>query len=520
MRPAGRTAAITVWLVRRLLARAVARRLVGVVRVAGAPRLALGALAVSTSALMTTAALGPSAAVEPLAGRPPFGWHAHPDPAVVTGLLAFTVLAGSYGVLGCLRALRRGWAPRVTPLLLAGLLASCVLAMFAPVGSSDPGSYVAYGRLAATGHDPYATTPAALTGNYHGVAEAPWQATTSIYGPIATGEQRLIAGLAGDGPAAPAHAVFLLGLVNALAFIVTGLILQRLAAGTAGRRRAAVLFSANPLLLFEGVAGAHIDVLVTCCVVAALAALRARGRFAWIGAAVAGLLGGVAAGLKASAALAGAGLAWALAAQASTGRRAVPRRQLIVLALGALVVVVPGYVWAGSHAFDQLGHASGFVSFADPWRIVTHVLEVGLGHDGARAVIRVAAWLAFAVFVALLHNGLPGPAWAGRAAGLDPARAALVLVLAWLLTAPYVLPWYAVIAFALLATLASSAFDRLLIYWTAILAAAYLPGRQVTLPTWLHDVVDGWKSGCAPVLLLGVTVVAAALCLRTRRDHR
>jgi len=542
-------ATVAIWIARRIAKQQLARRLV-VVRT---PRKALAALAIATTALITTAALGPSAAVEPLPGSPPFGWHAHPPAALVTALLAITVIAGSYGVLGCLAALKRGCVLDTKRLLTASFLVTAALGLLAPVGSSDPGSYAAYGRLAAVGHDPYATPPSVLTGSYHAIAEPPWQSTTSVYGPVATGEQWIAAKIAGDGPTAPAHAVFLLGVVNAAVFIATGLLLQLLATSRAGRRRAAVFFCANPVLLFEGVAGAHIDVVATFLVVAAIAALRplrSRGSLRWLAIFGAGVLGGAASAVKASAGLAGLGLAWWLAATSAPRRSiatisptpptAVRRArldavQLGVLAAGAAAVLVPGYLLAGSHAFDQLRHASGFVSFADPWRVVTHPLEVGLGHDAARSVIRVAAWVAFAMYVLLLDRGLPArPGLPGLHGGLvrgvagsisdrrnpvGAARTALVLVLGWLLTAPYVLPWYAILAFALLALLPASGFDRLVVFWTAVLALAYLPGREVSLPSWLHDLTDGWKSGVSPVLLLATSAVAALLCLR-RRDLR
>jgi hypothetical protein len=527
-----RLAAITLWFVRRRLARRPF-----VVRT---PRIPLVALAIATATLLATAALGPSAAVEPLPGHPPFGWHAHPSAALVTALLAITAIAGSYGVLGCLGALKRGWALDTKRLLIAAFLATVALGLLAPVGSSDPGSYAAYGRLAATGHDPYVTPPSALTDSYRAIAEPPWQSTTSVYGPLATGEQWVAAKIAGDGAHAAAHAVFILGIVNALAFIVTGLLLQRLAPGQAGRRRAAVFFSANPLLLFEGVSGAHIDVVVTLFVVAAIAAIAARpgNRFAgWLTTFGAGVLAGAAVAIKAAAALAAAALAcwaagWLTAPWRSLGlssghaiRRSArrgwspfttgPRTDAVRLAIfvaGAAAVLVPGYLLAGAHAFDQLRHASGFVSFADPWRIVTHPLESGLGHDRARAFVRVAAWVAFAIFVLLLDHGLPG-----RRAE-SPPRAVLVLTLAWLLTAPYVLPWYAIVAVAALALLPASGFDRLLVFWIAVLALAYLPGRQVMLPGWVHGPLDVWKSGISPVLLLATSVLAALLSLRARQQ--
>jgi hypothetical protein len=331
-----------------------------------------------------------------------------------------------------------------------------------------------------------------------------------VYGPIATGEQWVAAKLAGDGPNAPAYAVFVLGLFNAAAFIAIGLALQALASGQAGRRRAAVLFSANPLLLFEGVAGAHVDVFATFLVVAAVLALRRTGLG---GTLVAGVLGGAAAAVKASAALAGLGFAWAM----SAGRRATVR--LAALAVGAAAVLVPAYLLAGRHAFDELGRASGFVSFADPWRIVTHPLEAVFGHDTARIVIRVLAWLLFVVFAVMLERGLPGRRQASRQLtdrAAAAARSAAVLLLAWLLTAPYVLPWYSIAAFALFALLPASGFDRILMFWISVLAIAYLPGRQIDLPSGLAGALDVWKSGLAPVLLALTALAALILSLRTR----
>src|SRR6202020_2416411 len=54
--------------------------------------------------------------------------------------------------------------------------------------------------------------------------------------------------------------VFVLGLANLAAFGGTGLLLHRMTAGQPGRQlRAALLWTANPLLLQVLVAGAHVD---------------------------------------------------------------------------------------------------------------------------------------------------------------------------------------------------------------------------------------------------------------------
>ncbi len=475
-------------------------------RRSGRPRAALVAVATSCLLVVVTAALGPSAAVQPglLDGGWPLHWHANPGPTTVTALLAAAIVIGGYGLTGCLRALGDGWSPDPRRLFAAAAGVVVLLTVLPPVGSADPGSYVAYGRLAATGHDPYSVPPSALTGSYAGAAEAPWRTATSVYGPLATAEQSFAARLAGSGPGAPGRAILILDIVDALAFLAAGLLLLRLAKTKPGRRRVAVLFCANPLLLVVGVAGQHLDVLTAFFAIAAVGAFGdTRGRGV-----LAGILGGAAAAVKASAGLVGLALAW------MSWQRRRPTR-LLAVALGAGLVLVPGYVWAGRRAFDQLGHASGFVSFADPWRLVTHPLEVGLGHSAARLVIRIAAWAAFAVLALLLDRGLPGRRDAGVPA-MATARAAAVLSLAWLFTAPYVLPWYAVTAFGLLALLPRSGYDRLLVVWTAVLALAYLPGRQVALPGALHAALTGWKSGIAPVALLCVAVVAGLISVRTR----
>src|SRR5450755_17938 len=155
---------------RRLLAvtaiRVAHRRATRALRADPTPRGPLTALALSVTVLIVTAALGPSAAAQSWPGAPPIAAHLHPSAGLVTALLVVAVLAGGYGLLGCLHALKHAWAPDPKRLLAASALVVAVLAFLPPVGSADPGSYVGYGRLAATGHDPYATAPATLTGSY------------------------------------------------------------------------------------------------------------------------------------------------------------------------------------------------------------------------------------------------------------------------------------------------------------------------------------------------------------------
>ncbi|HKE52436.1 MAG TPA: polyprenol phosphomannose-dependent alpha 1,6 mannosyltransferase MptB, partial [Actinomycetes bacterium] len=231
---------------------------------AGAGRCLAGSLAL----FCCVGLLGPSAAQPPLPQRrswlPPYWISADPSPWLVTALLLTAIALGIAGLALGLRALAGGWRPDPGRLSLLGLLAAVAMILVPPMGSADVLVYAAYGRIASLGGDPYRQTASdlAAAGDPIGHAvEAPWQHTTSIYGPLGTAEQWLAARL-GDGST---HAtVFALAVFGALAFVLTGLILDRLAATrsadpTAARARVGLLWSLNPLLLYEVVNGAHID---------------------------------------------------------------------------------------------------------------------------------------------------------------------------------------------------------------------------------------------------------------------
>ncbi len=465
------------------------------------PHIALGALAGSIGLVALVAALGPSA-VEPFlpgAGAlPPYAVTARPPAGLVVTLLALAVGLGAVGFIGTERALHRGWAPAPRRLLAAGALAVAALALTPPIGTADPQSYAAYGRLGAIGRDPYATTPAELaaTGDPIGWAvEPPWQQTPSVYGPLATAEQVLVVRVAGSSVRT---AVALLAALNAAAFLGTGLLLDRIAGrwGDGPRRRAALLWTLNPLLLYQLVAGAHLDALVTVFAAGGLLALRRTPL-------VAGLAAGAAAAVKAPAALIGAGLAWALLST---------RRRLVALAAGGLLVVLPAYAAAGPHAPGQLGRAAKLISAATPWRLPAHFLDPALGAEASRRLIGTLALLVAAALAVVLARGLPRRD--GDVTGAA-VRAALVLTLAYLLAAPYALPWYDASAWALLALLPASAFDRILLARTATLSLGYLVGRVVPLSDPVRMATAVLRSGVAPVVLTGL-VVAAVIASRPR----
>ena len=448
-------------------------------------------LLIGFAGIAVTALLGPSAAEAPLGAHdnpatPPWHLHANPPAWLVTVLVAVAVLAGAAALaLG----LTGRWRPRPRRLLAAGVLATAVLAVLPPIGSADPLSYAAYGRMVATGHDPYTTTPAQLAARGDPVGRAvelPWQHTPSVYGPLASAEQGAASELAGHDTALT---VLLLDLVGAAAFFVAGLMLHRTCRGESGRRRAALLWTANPLLWLQLVAGAHLDVFAAAFAVSAIAVAR-RSRFA------AGVLAGAATAVKAPAGLVALALLWA-------ARRS--RRAAAEVIVGVGLVAGTGYAVAGSAALRQLRRAAAMVSLATPWRPLSDLTDPGLGHASSRHLLGALSVVLFLVLVAALARRQP----AVRTG--DPAAVATVLLIGYVLAATYALPWYDATAWALLPLLAASRLDAVVLAHTTVLSLAYLPGRAaVALHGWLHTVTSGMRSVASPAL---VTALLAAVIL-------
>jgi alpha-1,6-mannosyltransferase len=466
-----------------------------------APRLALALLGASLGLVLATALLGPSAATVPVPrthpALPPFWLAAHPSPWLVSGLLLAALVAGAAGLLLGLHALHGGgWRPDPRRLVAGGALAAAALALVPPMGSADVLVYAAYGRLAALGEDPYTATAADLAarGDPIGQAvEAPWTDVPSAYGPVATAEHWLAAQL---GSGSVQATVLCLALFGAAAYVGAGWLLLRLAGpDAAARARVGLLWWCNPLLLYEVVGGAHVDGLAVALAVAGLLAVRRR-------AFLAGLLAGAACGVKLTFGLYLLALLWA--------RRGHPRA-LAALLTGAVLTGVLPYLGFGLQALDQVRAVSRFVSFAAPWRLIVGPLEAVLPPDTARTLVAAAAWVAFAGFAVVVARLLPGQETDDVTAAAT--RAAAVLTVSWLLTAPYTLPWYDVIAWAPLVALPASRLDLLLVLRTAVLGAAYVPGRVIALPAGLRflsmHVVRGAVAPAVGVALLVAAVVAA-----------
>jgi hypothetical protein len=535
----------------------------------------LVAIGVSVSCTFAVAVAGTSVMEPTLPGRPgqpPWSLGLHPSPYLVVALTAAGLAAGTLGLVLALRATRGGWSVPARAVLIAGLLAAAALTLVPPFGSSDHLSYAAYGRMLVTGHNPYTTTPAQLAALGDPIARAvqDWSGSPSVYGPLATAIQALASLVGGTSVRLT---VFVLGLANLAAFGGTGLLLHRMTAGQPGRQlRAALLWTANPLLLQVLVAGAHVDSQAVVFGVAAVAVMFApwgrradpegRGGRGGLGETVspqargvsggsppristslaAGALVGLGFAVKITVVLVGLGLAIALVISLGRQwRRLAPP----LAALGAGFAVTAGAAVAigGSAMLTQSSRASDMVSIGSPWRVIRSLIQLAVAGTAATDIVKYGAIVLAVVLAVLLIRGFPGilagssghtadlsdvtdPG--GRGYGYAGASVAFALVLAWLFAWPYVLPWYDALGWALLPLVpmvsepVAEAVGWLLLARTAALGFGYLPARasHAALPPglrWLQPVI---RHGITPAVLAVATVWLVVLMVRSPRLRR
>nr|WP_162248100.1 polyprenol phosphomannose-dependent alpha 1,6 mannosyltransferase MptB [Angustibacter sp. Root456] len=484
---------------------------------------ALAAGAVAGLLLLATAALGPSAASPALpagsgwrAALPPWSLGLEVTSALTTLLLDAGYVVGGAGVaLGLWASYRGEQVPRRA--LQIACAAAIVAAFVPPLGSADHLSYAAYGRIAAGGGDPYSVPPVEWAGGHDPVTSAvepPWTRTPSVYGPVATGVQALTSLLGGDSVRAT---VWFWQLVCLAAWLAVGWMLLRSAATVAGRSRAAWVWLLNPVLLGLLLIGAHVDVLAAAF---ALGAIVLAGRRPL----VAGVLLGAAVGVKITFALVGPAVLYALW---RSGRRTAWRPALLGLA-GAAIVLVPAQLWAGSNLVDQLERARRYVSLASPWRPVVERVTGPIANDVVRQwVVTLTPWvlgLFVAVIAVVVHRWSSGPV---RTTGADTGRvtqdaatAAVVLGAAYVLAAPYTLPWYDALAWAPLALVAVPVVDAVLAVRLVTYAVAYVPGRVLGSSPQVERLTLGYRREVAPWVGGGLLLALVVLALWPRPARR
>jgi hypothetical protein len=356
------------------------------------------------------------------------------------------VLLSATGLVAGLIALRQGWRPSHKRLIAGSVIAVLALMVIPPVSSIDPQQYyTAYGRVALLGHNPYvsgsdewlpAGDPIKTMLNQFGPPKlVPLPA--SGYGPAATASEEAAAAIAGDSPA---RILFWLKVWNAVAYLALVLVLDRLMRSDPARRaRVHLLWSVNPLMLFLLMADGHNDVLGTALGAAALFAMRkSKVSRAFL----AGAMLVVAAAVKATYVMFGAGALWA-------ARRSP--RALTALAAGAAAVIIPACL---ANGWSTLTATTFSVVRGTPTDFLWHDLVRVVANGHADAMTNVIGLLTCGGLALVLLWRLPqGPP------GLPGVREALALILAFLFASPYLQAWYDAMLFALLAVMVASRLD-------------------------------------------------------------
>jgi hypothetical protein len=441
---------------------------------------------------------------------PPFqmsSWHLSLNSVAIA--LWLSAIAGGLGLTAGLVAIRQGARPPVRLLLITAAIVILVLTVLPPVGSTDSLDYMAFGRMVVLGHSPYVMVPWDLSHIHDAVGKSiPWEwgHNTTPYGPAATVEEFIAAKLGGTSAA---RIVFWLKLANAVAF---GLVAYTadwlLRSEPAARLRAHLLWTVNPLLIWQLMAAAHLDVLATAA--GMLGLILAGG---WPTAPVAGyprlgrvLAGGVLIGLAADVKITfilfGLGLAWAL-------RRSLA--SCAAAAFGMLAVLLPTYAWFGPPAIVSVQGREDRTTADNFYQLFSHAKHSFL----MRHVGLVAAVIVVGLAIVTLSR-LPG-----RTTAQPAIFAALALSTAWLFVWQYQLPSYEAMVICLLILVPACWLDWLVIIRLTAATIALMPGNPTPLRSHLLAKISFDAITLAvPIVLL--TVVAALIlgCLLQQRRQR
>jgi hypothetical protein len=382
-------------------------------------------------------------------------------PDIVANLVMYASIGlCCLGLAMMLWANSRGWSPSPRKVFWTAAGAIAVLVNITPVGSSDAASYAAYGRIAALGYNPYTFTPSMLPGGKHNpytmLVSPMWQHTPSVYGPVATWTHLLAAEVGGAKPWAT---IWVLMIMIGAAFLAAGYVLLRTAADPV---RAVLLWVANPLLIAVLVMGGHMDAFVALFAIMAILVSR-RCTTVWHDVFV-GVLVGVAGGIKVSAAFVALGIAIPLMHDRAWARLAR------IGSIAALTTLGVYYFSYGFGALRPLGKASTMVISPTVWRAVEGIF--GTGH----LVTTVIGFTWPPLMLALawyLYNRLSPDV-------PTVVAATCALTFAWVVVAPWSLPWYASIAWVTLALLPRNSLTRWLTLATGVLALLHFNGGHPT----------------------------------------
>jgi hypothetical protein len=390
----------------------------------------------------------------------------HLPALVANGVMYLSISLSVLGLAMMLWANSRGWNPNPRKVLWTAAGAIAVLVNITPVGSSDIASYAAYGKIAALGHDPYTFTPIDLPGGAHNpytmLVSPQWQNTPSVYGPVATWTHLVAALIGGSKPWAT---IWVLMIMIGLAFLAAGYVLLRTAANPV---RAALIWVANPLLITELVMGGHLETIVALAAIVAIVLSR-RGTTWWHDVVV-GLVVGVAGAFLVPAAFVGLGIAVPLLHDRAW------KRLVRTGCVAAATTFGLYYFSYGFGALKQVGkESSSMVISPSIWRAVQEIGKLIDPHATPFVNTMIGyAWPPLMLALAwYLYNRLSPDV-------PTVVAATCALTFAWVIVAPWSLPWYSSIAWVALALLPRNSLTRWLTLATGALSLLHFNGGHPT----------------------------------------
>jgi hypothetical protein len=424
------------------------------------------------------------------------GWLALSAHTSSGGRLTLVLLAvGAYGLV--LTTCQRSPVPPSRGIVLAAsavLLVGAVL--LPPRDSNDVWGYVSYARvLTEHGANPYVDSPSDHPDDalYHRMSEE-YRTTPTIYGPVFTAVS--VVGTAASGDHALANRIFFQLLAAAAAIAALGLVDRR----TRGDPGALALLGLGPPVAAM-VNGAHPDLLIGTLVLGAVVVAR-RGRPALVG-----LVLGAAVLVKLVAVLPAAGVvAW-------TFRRWGLRAATVTGGAVAAAVAVAYSVVGGLAALEPVREARLFASRGQAWEIVRARWSDAWAAEGIADAAELAhadvSRLALPIVAVLVLVALWR--WSERP---DPAEPATAAGLAYLLAAPYVLPWYSGWVLPAAATVRRSPVTTLAVLQSCLVLVVYAdpPGRLPDEDSVLFDLSTRWLPVAG--IALGVAFVVVAFLTR------
>ena len=254
-------------------------------------------------------------------------------------------------------------------------------------------------------------------------------------------------------------------IMGGAAFLATGYVLLRTAENPV---RAVLLWAANPLLIVELVMGGHLDTLLALAAIAAIVTARRCTR-PWHNLVV-GLLVGVTAGLKLNAAFVALAIALPLIHDRAWARFAR------TAAMAGLTTFCLYFFSYGLSVLGPLRQAATQVISPTLWRLAQVSVQHFYGNNAEHLMTTVFgfAWEPLMLLLAwYLYNRLSPDV-------PTVVAATCALTFAWMVVAPWQLPWYSSVAWVALALLPRNSLTRWLTIATGTLALMHFNGGHPT----------------------------------------